>query len=475
MDFFKLGWLSSKERKELNALRNENKALTKKSEALVEKFTKLPELDESMFTVLHPDKPYKNLFYNNDTLTVVFHDKTILHKTPVNPAEYVEIKNAQTRDEIEELMGNKQIFPKNLVEVDTPVEIEEIKKSLDIFNNNPDFEVVNGELFLKGVSIPVPTVIAGSFIEILEKSQSRWHDFYHWVNSNPPTELEESYEALKMFWLKLALNGLEQSRQDLLSFVRKNDVKITRNGNLVLYRRIVSLKAEQAEKDLIAFISQEYFKIKKWKKSPVNYQVFKVSNDGKKWDYILGSSIEDSKVQDWNTQEAIGNLSDLYKNLDKRESNKFTSAHNKGKYTIQVGTIYKENESNINLDNGNCAAGGLHAAAVDYDYSGFGDTPVVVLVNPSKAITVPVNDFKKLRTTEMFIAAINDKSHGTHFDDSTLSSFDEEYNNLTVAELEDALKNKSFAPASVLDKVSPITFLDLEHIKNMLKDRVQKI
>lgn len=469
MDFFKLGWLSSKERKELNALRDENKQLTEKSMALVEKFSKQEDLGPT-YPANSTERPYKNLFYNNETLTVVFQDKSILHKTPVTQDEYNSIKNSSTRDEIEELMGNKQIAPINLVEIDTPSEIEAVRQSLDIFQGNSDFEVINGELFLKGVSIPVPTVIAGSFIEILENINHIQVGIFLKDRDFPELEeFEESYEALKMFWLKLALNGLEQSRQDLLSFVRKNDVKITRNGNLVLYRRIVSLKAEKAEKDLIAFISQEYFKIKRWKKATINYYIWKNIQTG------TLSLTQHSGIDTDNVEKCLGNLNDLYKNLDKRESNKFTSAHNKGRYTIKVGTIYKEDEGKINLDNGNCGAGGLHAAAVDYDYSGFGDTPVVVLVNPSKAITVPVNDFKKLRTTEMFIAAINDKPHGIHFDDSTLSAFDEEYNNLTVIELEEAIKNKSFAPASVLNKVSPITFLDLEHIKDMLKKRITKI
>lgn len=112
---------------------------------------------------------------------------------------------------------------------------------------------------------------------------------------------------------------------------------------------------------------------------------------------------------------------------------------------------------------------------MDYNYSSFGDVPVVVLVNPSKAITVPVGEIGKLRTIEMFVACVNDKPQGVHFDEDSLLAFDEEYNNLTIKELEDAIRDKSFKSASILDEVSPITFTDLKSIKNMLSNRVIKV
>ena len=63
---------------------------------------------------------------------------------------------------------------------------------------------------MKGVNLVIPPVVLASFIEILEKRN-------HGSNGN----LDDEYQALKMFWLKLALNGMEQSRNDLLNFVKK--------------------------------------------------------------------------------------------------------------------------------------------------------------------------------------------------------------------------------------------------------------
>lgn len=111
---------------------------------------------------------------------------------------------------------------------------------------------------------------------------------------------------------------------------------------------------------------------------------------------------------------------------------------------------------------------------MDYDYSGFGDTKVVVLVNPSKAITVPKGEIGKLRTTEMFIACTNDKPQGVHFDEDALSAFDDEYYSFTLQELEEAVANKNFSNFEVKDK-KIVEGVDINKIKDLLKERVKKV
>lgn len=206
------------------------------------------------------------------------------------------------------------------------------------------------------------------------------------------------------------------------------------------------------------------------KKAPSNYIVFELA-DG------TFASTSSTMVPKGATK-VKGVLKDLYLDLPNMEANNYTAYH-KGTSgvdpEIKIGGIYKIDETGINLDNGLCAAGGLHAAAVNYNYNGFGDTPVVVLVNPSKAITVPLGETGKLRTTEMFVACINDKPHGVHYDSDGLSAFDEEYNNLTIQELEEAIKDKSFKVASVENNISPIAFTDLTAIRDMLSHRVIQI
>lgn len=446
---FKFNWFSSKERKDYERLKTEELALNEDLKSIVTELKIKPEL---------PLRPFKNLYHSDGNLTIVFNDGSVLTKTDITQDLFDSIKYAATEvDIIKLLTPEPEVLISNVV-IETKDERNLVSANLDILKDNSDFRIEGKKVYFTGVDLELPAIVVASFIEILEKLDV--------VNIQGTTDefLNEQYIALKMFWLKLALNGIEQSREDLLNFCRKNDVRITINGNLVLYRRIVTLGDKN--KTLVEFISQQYYKIKKWKKSPKNFYVH--DNDGE-------FSIQDEKYHRLNSDKSRGNLHDLYLDLPNMEANEFTSYHNKGKHIIRIGELYQIDESGINLNNGLCAAGGLHAAAVDYNYSSFGDTPVVVLVNPSKAITVPTGETGKLRTTEMFIAAINDKPHGEHFDEDAISYFDEEYNNITVEELEEALKNKSFKPASVEDEISPITFKDMESIKDLLKVRVKNI
>lgn len=462
MKWFKFDWFTSKEREDIKEvvtkLQEETKAINERIQDLV----KLKEEKQDEQKALgEPQKAYQNLLLSGDMLTVVLGNGVVITKT-ATPGLFQKVKDAATEAEILTLLTEMTALKsKPQDRTETQEQIAIVRDNLGVLRNHPDFVVDGDKVILKGVSLQLPPAVAATFIEILEK-KAAWQKGFTQSQESWLEHLTEQYEALKMFWIKLALNGLEQSRNDLLRFVRENDVRITSNGNLVLYRRIVSLGGKN--KKLIEFVSQEYYRIKKQKKGPGNYAVYSQAD---------GTYVSDT--QQHIGYKYIGNLKEMYLELPEMADNTYTSAHNRGQLQIKIGGIYKIDDTNINLDNGLCAAGGLHAAAVDYNYSGFGDTPVVVLVNPSKAITVPLGEIGKLRTTEMFIACINDKPQGQHFDEDALSAFDEEYNNLSIAELEDAISNKSFKIASVEDNVSPLSFKDLENIRDMLSQRVIQI
>jgi hypothetical protein len=433
-------WLNSEERAILKAAKEK-----KESPDVVQKVIAAEiEADDS--------RPYRTIYYSNKNLTVILKDGTMLSKTGDSDF-YNSVVKATTRDQIEALMIDKCIAK----EPDEVQEKVDLVSNMGIFHNNSEFEVKGSSVYLKGVSLELPTVVATSFIEILEKQDGAEQMRYN------ITDLENQYTALKMFWLKLALNPLPQSREDLLTFIRKNSVKITPNGNLVLYRRIVS-KAD-TNKAFIAFVTQEYYRLKKMGADTREYAVAKF---GDKYESIHLASENIPQLVD----KLIGNLQVMYMELPKHEGNSYTSAHDHS-VSIKLGAIYSIPESKINLNNGICAAGGLHAAAVDYNYSGFGDIPVVVLVNPCKAITVPLHETGKLRTTEMFVACVNDKPQGTHFDDRALVAFDEEYHDLTITELELVAKTKSFEKLTVKEEVPAISLVDLSKIKDMLRTKVK--
>lgn len=437
MKWFKMDWLTGS--KDREKIRKTWEVTTTASPIIVEP----------------TDKVYRNVIFSNGNIVVIFHDGTMITKTGVDTDFVNRVRQCTSRAEIEAMF--EVVLAIKADTVDTSDEKALIAKNLGIFRNRVDFEVKGNDVYLKGVNLSMPSVVVASFIEILEKMAAQ--SFYTNV-----LELEEQLVALKMFWLKLAMNSLPLSREDLLVFVRHNDVRITKNGNLVLYRRIVSLG--QKDKPLVKYVSQQYYGMKKTGK-PQDWAVVDLG----KGNYGL---VKSDKIK---KEKVVGNLKALYLNLPNMEDNTFTSAHQgRGKKTsIKVGGLYEIPDSEINLDNGLCAAGGLHAAAVDYDYSGFGDTAVVVLVNPSKAITVPRGEIGKLRTTQMFVACVNDKPRGVHFDEGALSAFDDEYHTHTLKELEEAVSSKSFETMAVIDNVPAISLVDLATIKDMLKNRISTV
>lgn len=386
-----------------------------------------------------------------DTIVVIFGDGSILEKEGASVEDFIAVKKATTIDELAKILSKTDEIKYQMDEEEKKVFAE-----AGILKNHKDFEIKNNKVYFKDIPISIPEVIIATFIEIVEKLAV--------ANKTEAVELNKSYEALVMFWLKLAMNPLEQSREDILLFIKKNDIHITKYGNMVLYRRIVSKSKSKDTKDVMT-ISTWYANVKKNKKSPKKYLVYKDKNDklsickesaSNKYDNILGS------------------LEELYVKNKESKDNKFTASHDRS-VNIVIGDIYSIPDNKINLNNGLCAAGGLHAASVNYDYSSFGDVPVVVLVSPSKAITVPTNDFGKLRTTEMFVVCVNNKPHGVHFDNNGVIELDENYHQYTINQLTEAIKDKSLKTVSVEDNIADLTINNLIEIKKQLNSRIVKI
>lgn len=460
MKWFRTLWLTSDERKLLKEAKEKQ---NKDYEGFPKQDTSLHSRPvESQFGQL-PSKVYKNILYADGHITVIFPNGDVVCKTGVDSALFQLVKTAKTQEEIEGLLVEKIYEPENDNEHDmceSEYERDLVKDNLDVLRCNPDFRVEGNQVFLKKVNLAIPASVIASFIEICEKLQEakRIADFC-WIK-----ECKDNYVALKMFWLKLAINTLPKSREDLILFIRKNDVKITRNGNLILYRRIVSKAG--ADTKMVTYVTNEYYRLKQQGEDPRNFAVGRDGNDFYTVDLQCNKNLD--------AKTLLGNLQVLYLELPTMNSNTYTAYHDH-RVEIKLGGIYRIPDSKINLDNTICAAGGLHAAAVDYNYSGFGDVPVVVLVNPSKAITVPLGETGKLRTVEMFVACINNKPQGVHFDEGSLAAFDSEYHDLTLEELENVAETKCFDSISVQNTVPAVSLTDLNAIVDMLSDRVQLI
>ena len=406
------------------------------------------------------------LIYNaNNQYVVVIDCNSDSFEGYITPDKVEQLKSADTQTIINLLTPPKVEEKGSDFDVDKE-EKEIVSNFLDIFNDVDDFEVVGNSVFFKNIrSVEIPSLIVARFVEILDKYRPKIENLENWGKS---LLLDEEYQSLKAFTLKLLLNPLPHSREDLVVFMRNNDIRISKAGNLILYRNIV--KVGKTNKSLVEFVSNQYFKVKGWKKSPKNYEVYQDTLNN--YELItLNGYIHDHLVK------KEGNLAELYNNLSKLKENTYTSWHNKGRYTIKIGSIYKIDETleKLNTTRYACQGGALHAVNYSYNYSYFGDTKVVVLVNPSKVLTIPSNDSGKITTREMWVACYNPNELGVHFDETGLEGVEDEYENYTNEELGGILKSKCLSPISIDGFTSELSLKDVESISNMLKNRIVTI
>ena len=413
----------------------------------------------------------KKCIYNVGTknIDVVFTDGDVISAV-VESNIYEQIRNTSSKEDVLQLLtpnnvkGSDYDIDKN----DEKFIKEQITPIVDILSDVQDFKVINTDVFLKGVnSISIPSSIVAEFIRLVSEIQDLQDNSSELIDYEQLDKLKEEYNSLLMFTYKLLLNPLKESREQLLNFIKKNDIKITSYGNLVLYRACWESKTEDTE--LIRFVAKEYLKIKAWKKSPKNYTVASRLGNYK---LLLNNEIPKDDNPYWENQ---GNLAELYSKLPEMQSKGKQYYSDHGKKKIVIGDIYKIDDKDVNLDANVCAAGGLHCASYDYDYSGFGDTNLIVLVNPSKTITVPTYDFSKMRVSEMMIVGINPNERGIHIDEGFYSNLDENYHNQSIDELQEAFKNKSFEPISVSTEVTELSLKEVVNITEVLKNRIVEI
>jgi len=453
---------------------------------LIEKFknwftsSKIEELEKKIMEIqkgqqvaseVEPTRPVvasliKKCIYNVGTknIDVVFTDGDVISAV-VESNIYEQIRNTSSKEDVLRLLT-----PNNVKGSDYDIDKnddegfikEQITSIVDILSDVQDFKVVNTDVFLKDVnSISIPSSIVAEFIRLVTEIQDLQDNSSELIDYEQLDKLKEEYNSLLMFTYKLLLNPLKESREQLLNFIKKNDIKITSYGNLVLYRACWESKNEDTE--LIRFVAKEYLKIKSWKKSPKNYEVVE---DEKGLRCVSFGEVHESYK---------GNLAELYSKLPEMQSKGKQYYSDHGKKKIVIGDIYKIDDKDVNLDANVCAAGGLHCASYDYDYSGFGDTNLIVLVNPSKTITVPTYDFSKMRVSEMMIVGINPNERGIHIDEGFYSNLDENYHNYSIDELQEAFKNKSFEPISVSTEVTELSLKEVVNITEVLKNRIVEV
>lgn len=491
MGFFKSisNWIFGQERQEI---KNEIQSLRKDMKVLIDILIeeKINKLENEVVTE-KPKTLYKSLKKVGGNTIVVLHDGEIFSS---EKDVFEKVKECKSVEEIKYLFLDVEEMKKEIEESvkDDPEHFkdEELfisqKHNFEVLKENEDFEVKEEGVFLKGVKGVIPPLVLADFVEICEKL--KYISLTNDKNKYNEEELLEKYNSLIGFWTKLSRSPLNY-RENVLRYCKNNDIHLDKYGHIIGYRRIKTYMQSGKMKETVALytdidfkvVSSEYERIRKQKKGTGSYSLIEFKNGSKK-------AIPTSKVKDLTKDDrVIGTLKTLYeaglnnKTVQSKEEKTepktlYSSSTNYGKHVFGIGDIYAIPRNEINVDAGNCAAGGLHFASVDYNYGSFGDTPVIVLIDPSKAITVPIGEKNKGRTIEMKIAMINPNKHGVHIDKKLLEKASDEYNEHVIKSLEEIVETGDVDKLSYGSKYqTDMTVNDVKALLEVMKSRTVKI
>jgi len=310
-------------------------------------------------------KSYKKVKLVNDVLTIILNDGSVISKCNSTYDDFMKVRNAISENEVLHVISS----PEGRKELDRMIKetakVEKIRSNIDLLVESGEFEFRNDALYMVGVDRSIPELLIEEFSSIFNNNQ------YDDVT------MTSYYQSLKKFWLKCCLNPNAQSAEDLYTFLSKHQFRIDRHGNFYAYRRVVSVR-DETDQEFVDFVSNAYNKVKAvWKKRPDSFRVVKLEDD------IL--HLEDVKHSISGT--IIGNLDTLYKELASTKGNSYTDAHT-GSFDYRVGKSVSMPRHMGDDNNTVSCSKGFHSASKEYDYSGFGDTPILMIINPIDVLAV---------------------------------------------------------------------------------------
>jgi len=442
-NLFSLDWFKSERQVELEQLKNKEQKLKNK---LLEQQLDNKKDDLGYVLTFNNGKPYNNLRLINNILSVTLRDNTLLTKTNATEKDYYAIKAASLEEEVISIM----ICPEQKEERDALEKEyrkkETLRNGIEFLTKFSMFTVKNDSLYLKGVDRSIPQLLAERFLEITDGLYFE-------------EEVERSIEfcSLRKFWLKCCLNPNAQSAEDLYVFLAHHQFNLDNHGNFYAYRRVVSKTGTDVE--LVDFISNTYNKVKAiWKKKPIDFEVF--DDNG----YVLVPS----QKQNHGYNKHVGNLQDLYLDLPNMSSNSYTSAHT-GREDYKVGSVISMPRHQGDDNNQMSCSKGFHAASKAYDYSSFGDTPILVIINPMDVLSVPMGEVGKLRTCRWFFAMTltEDEEHILDDEDFDVTDLGDVFEEACGQDLENYVLN------SFTEEVQRHTFT-IPQMSNMQINKIVK-
>lgn len=449
-----LSWFKSEKKRELENLIIEGQKL--QNDILTKELEKVSVPDA---------RPCKTIKLVGDVLTVVFHDGSLVSKSNATVEDFHKAKAATSEYELLSIVSST-----NKVKVETlkteEVEIQQTIKALEgleVLSLSYDFEIRDNSVYMKNsddvtIERSLPALLVAEFARLLSLGKNM--------------QIEE-YQALKKFWLKCCLNPNAQSAEDLYTFLTHHQFRIDKHGNFYAYRNVVSLSTDN--KQLVEFVSNTYNKIKAvWKKKPADFWVHKNHETGE---------LTFSK-HEFSDQNDLGNLEELYKNLPTMQIKNYTDSHTHT-FDYKVGSSISMPRFDGDDSNNVSCSKGFHAASKAYDYSSFGDTPILVIINPMDVLAVPLGEVGKLRTCRWFFASILSQEEKYILDDKDFNVselgdiFEEECQkdmaNYVQNSFVEEVKRHTFQLPNISNREITSIVNSLEFMKKSISNRVSEI
>lgn len=254
----------------------------------------------------------------------------------------------------------------------------------------------NGNYYLKGTKYPMPEALAKQIIDFAEKGYP--------------------FEPLVRFWKLCLLNPNKTARDGFFEYCNKFGIVITDNGYAVIYKAVNRGNTSESS-ELAEFVAKQYAKVKRWKKSPSNYDVMQTVEG------TLFITDSPSKYDD----DCIGNLSEIYDRVGElmSEEDAFVPIHRGGTHgtIIRLGEPVRMPREECDPDITQDCSYGLHVGHTTYvQHFGYDKSVLLAcLVNPMNVVALPEYDNSKIRVCEYYPYAILEKE-----EDGTLSEITDE-------------------------------------------------
>jgi hypothetical protein len=381
-------------------------------------------------------------------------------------------------------------------------EVEKEKSLIDWLkeieeNGDEHFELVGMKLYMKGINITVPQFLATEFAKRRNN--------------------QEDLSAMMNFWRLLALNPDPRCREDLYSFLIKNDLSLTPSGYFVTYRN-VNIKNKGLNEETETFILESWLKVKKWKKNVKNYVVVRNAEkdllelmtqekfDNVNQEYYTKNEIVDYDYEydeygeneipiyddvDYLKYEAIGTLDDLHAELisNKEEGTVYTDAHT-GTFSIRIGELVSIDRKDCDADPERLCSFGLHSGNLNFmntqGYS-FGKVGIICLINPMDVVAVPTSYDGKMRSSAYLPIALTEYDNEGKIIPVDTTTFEYDYAKHTQEELEKMIniaKFESLKEHDIIPKEISLTALKTvvsnlktswDEMRDVIQNRVKTV